>query len=202
MSDDREYFWGRLPRRTYVSRRFGPGDSLRYFTKTMEGEEVQFVTVDNQTVLRSTDGPLRREIRATVTEDGRGIKTLTIQRFSPLDHPYEKTHFSFIGDEIPKLLNFIAGIKTVPLDGGEKTYIEDDELREIILSAQGQRLILKNPALIAEIAQNAELTRDIVAVGYRRKQIALFEEMMQDLSSLTGSVRGLTHQTEIRPCPR
>jgi hypothetical protein len=180
MSDDREYFWGRLPRRTYVSSRFKTGDKLRYFTKPMEAHGVQFVTVDHQTVLRSTGGPLRKEIRATVTEDGRGIKTLTIQRFSPMEQPYEKTHFSFIGDEIPKLLNFIAGIKTVPLDGGEKTYLDDDELREIILSAQGQRLILKNPALIAEIAQNEELTRDIIAVGYRRKQLALLEEMMED----------------------
>lgn len=100
MSDDREYFWGRLPRRTYVSRRFGPGDSLRYFIKPMESEGVQFVTVDRQTVLRSSGAPLRKEIRATVTEDGRQIKTLTIQRFSPLEQPYERTHFSFIGDEM------------------------------------------------------------------------------------------------------
>jgi hypothetical protein len=180
MSDDREYFWGRLPRRIYVSRRFGTGDILRYFTKPVESDAVKFVKVDHEVVLRATGGPLRKEIRAVVTEDERQVRTLTIQRFSPMHEPYERTHFSFVGDEIRKLLNFLAGIKTVPLDGDQKTYFDDDELREIILSAQAQRLILKNPQLMAEIAQNEELSRDIVAVGYRRKQIALFEEMMRD----------------------
>jgi antiviral defense system Shedu protein SduA len=53
-------------------------------------------------------------------------------------------------------------------------------LREIILSAQAQRMILKNPQLMAEIAENEELSRDIIAVGYRRKQIERFEAMMND----------------------
>lgn len=53
MSDelDRDAFWGRSPRRNYVSRRFldARDGKLRYFYKTIEGEEnVRFATAGDE----------------------------------------------------------------------------------------------------------------------------------------------------------
>ncbi|MEK7995933.1 MAG: Shedu immune nuclease family protein [Planctomycetota bacterium] len=185
MSDDldRDAFWGRSPRRNYVSRRFHDArdGKLRYFYKAIEGEEnVCFATVGDEVVLRSVNLG-RKQIKAKVLEDDRGIKILTIQRFNALNKPHESEHFSFRGNEITTLLNFIAGIKTVPLEGEGKSYVTDEELREIVLDrGQVQRLLAKHADLIQEIVQSPELTRDLMAVGYRRTQIERYESLMAD----------------------
>jgi hypothetical protein len=54
----------------------------------------------------------RREIKATMTEDERHIQTLTIQQYSAVSGPFERTHFSFVGSEINTLLEFIIGLRT------------------------------------------------------------------------------------------
>ena len=180
MTDNREYFWGRRPNRNYVSGRFGTGTKLRYFSRTFDSDTVHFATVGDEIVIRITEVE-RKEIRATVVEDDRSIKTLTIQRFSRLGDPNSRLHFSFVGDEINKLLSFIAGIKTVPLEHDKKAYFNDDELREIVLSrGQAQRLLAQQPDLIRQIAQSPDLQRDVMAVGYRRAQIEQFKGLMQE----------------------
>jgi hypothetical protein len=185
MSDDldRDAFWGRSPRRNYVSRRFLDvrDGKLRYFYKAIEGEEnVRFATVGDEIVLRSVNLG-RKQIKAKVLEDDRDIKILTIQRYNALNEPHASEHFSFRGNEITTLLNFIAGIKTVPLEGEGKSYVTDEELREIVLDrGQVQRLLATHADLIQEIVQSPELTRDLMAVGYRRTQIERFEALMAD----------------------
>jgi hypothetical protein len=89
--------------------------------------------------------------------------------------------FSFVGSEIDTLLDFIVGIKSVQLGDPSKVHISDENLRDIILNrGQAQRLFAKNEHLFLEIAQRGDLTRDLVAIGYRRKQLEHFERLLSD----------------------
>ena len=78
-------------------------------------------------------------------------------------------------------MSFIAGIKTVTLEDGNKLQVPDDELRQIILNeGQVRRLFSDNEELLTRFVQSEDLKRDLVAVGYRRKQLDHFEQLFDD----------------------
>jgi hypothetical protein len=146
---------------------------------------LRFATVKDEVMLRQTTGG-RYEIKATFLEDDRSIRTLTIQRYNKAG-PQERQHFSFVGNEIESIINFIAGVKTVPLDDAAKVHLPDEVLREIILDqSQARRIFEKNSDLFLELAQQEDMTRDLVAVGYRRKQLKHFEALLQDEKFFAG----------------
>jgi hypothetical protein len=132
-------------------------------------------------VLRQTPAG-RYEIKATFLEDDRSIRTLTIQKYSSKSGPLDKQYFSFVGSEIETLLSFVAGVKTAPLDGAAKVHLSDERLRDIVLDqGQARRIFAKNPELFLQLAQQEDITRDLVAIGYRRKQLQRFESLLHNV---------------------
>lgn len=80
-------------------------------------------------------------------------------------------------------MNFLADVKSVPLDGAAKVHLTDEVLREIILDhGQARRIFTKNSELFLELAQHEDITRDLIAVGYRRKQLQRFEALLNDMN--------------------
>lgn len=182
--DEREGFFGRRTDKAIISKRFTSnltGEKLRIATHIVEGQTGLAVAfVKDEVVLRQTPGG-RYEIKATFLEDDRSIRTLTIQKYNSKSGPSDKYHFSFVGREIDTLLDFIAGIRTVPLEGATKVHLPDEVLRDIVLDqGQARRIFAKNPELFLQLAQQEDITRDLVAVGYRRKQLQRFESLLRD----------------------
>jgi hypothetical protein len=168
--DERKMFFERRTDKTIISKRFpsGPsGQMLRIASHIIQGQPgLKFATVKDEMVLRQTPSG-RYEIKATFVEDDRSVRTLTIQRYSNKTGPLEHQHFTFVGSEVETLLNFVAGVKSVPFDGSAKVHLTDDVLRDIILNqSQARRIFAKNSELFLELAQQEDLTRDLVAVGY------------------------------------
>jgi Shedu protein SduA, C-terminal len=181
-TDPRDIFFGRRPDKAIFSKRFADvitGQKLRIVSRVLDDKEgLRFAIVGKEIVLRTTSAG-RFQIKATVVEDDRHIKTLTLQKYSP-NRPLEQS-FSFVGPEIDTLLEFVAGIRTVPLLSADKRHISDNALKDIVLNrAQAQSLFAKHEALFMEIAQSEDLKRDLVAVGYRRKQLEKFEALLRD----------------------
>jgi hypothetical protein len=182
--DERKWFFDRRTDKTIISKRIidgSSGDGVRIATHIVDGQGgMKFAKVKDEIVLRHTPAG-RYEIKATFFEDDRSIKTLTIQKYTSKSGPLDKQHFSFVGDEIDVLMKFVAGVKTVPLDGASKVHVPDDVLRDIILDqGQARHIFSKNPDLFLDLAQHEDITRDLVAVGYRRKQLKYFESLLQD----------------------
>jgi hypothetical protein len=178
-TDPREIFFGRRTDKAIFSKQFADvisGEKLRIVSRVLDGKEgLQFAKVGEEIVLRTTSAG-RFQIKATVVEDDRHIKTLTLQRYSQ-NRPLEQS-FSFVGPEIDTLLEFVAGIQTVPLASENKVHVSDNTLKDIVLNrAQAQSLFAKHESLFTEIAQSEDLKRDLVAVGYRRKQLEKFEAL-------------------------
>ncbi|WP_247406998.1 Shedu immune nuclease family protein [Bradyrhizobium sp. 76] len=182
--DERQMFFERRTDKTIISKRFPSapsGQMLRIATHIVQGDPgLAFAQVKDEVVLRQTPSG-RYEIKATFVEDDRSVRTLTFQKYSKRTGPIEKQSFSFVGSEIATLLNFLAGLKTVPFDDGSKVHLPDDMLRDIILDqGQARRIFAKNAEVFLQLAQQEDLTRDLIAVGYRRKQLRYFERLLRD----------------------
>lgn len=197
--DDREAFFNRRTDKVIVSRSFPDnlsGKKLRIASQVVNGEQgLAVAKVLDEVVLRRTQAG-RYEIKATFVEDDRSIRTLTIQKYTKDGPVSGQHHFSFVGTEIGKFLTFIDGIENMPLDGAAKVHISDKALRELVLNQQqAKQLFSGNPELFLQLAQHENLARDLVAVGYRRGQLARFEALLTDADHFA------TEQTRLKCRP-
>lgn len=184
--DDRSYHLNKRPDKTYIGSRFKDrwGKRFRIASKVIDGDEgLKFAHQKDEIVLRTTPKQ-RHEIKATFLEDNRSIKTLTFQKFHSVSGPSSREYFSFVGNEIDTLLEFILNIRRMQFTGEGKVNIPDEELRHIILNnlnnAEARRVFADNEELFLDIAQNENLKRDLVALGYRRKQLERFKCLLFD----------------------
>jgi hypothetical protein len=71
----------------------------------------------------------------------------------------------------------------VPFKGSGAVDIADEELRRLALSKrQAQNLIEDNEELFAEVISASITKKDVVAIGYRKKQLETFRRLLEDQS--------------------
>lgn len=183
-SKERDFHFGKGTKRTFVSKRINGEDkesALRIASKVMDKmERFRLEGNEPELVIRKTPGG-RHEIKAKFFEKGREIQVLTIQKFNKRSGPSEQYYFSFVRDEIVQLLEFIANIKSFHFPNERGLNVSDDELRRLIVEGpQINRILEDNPELASALAQSELLTQDIIAIGYRRTQLRMFEKLMFD----------------------
>ena len=181
MRDEAEIHNNKLTGKTYISPRVkteqGP---LRIASKVIDSEGLHYATVKKEVVLRRTESG-RTEIIAKFMEDGRGLTVVTLQAFNGNTGNPQNTHFSFVAGEIPKLLTFFENIAAVEFKDGDKVNITDSELRKLTLSkAQASRLVSENQAVFTEAIESALTKEDVVALGYRKKQVQTFGRLLTE----------------------
>jgi hypothetical protein len=192
--DEQKWFFDRRTDKTIIGKRFiaEGGKRMRIASRIGEAEGLEFANVKEEVLLRRTPKG-RYEIKATLLEDDRAIQTLTIQRWKTKSWADPRLHFSFVNNEIDTLINFIAAIKTTPLPAdGRKVHLTDDDLYDMVLDhRQAKRLFERHSDLFREIAQREDITRDLIAVGYRRKQIERFDRLLTDPAFLASEQKRL-----------
>src|SRR5690606_30485487 len=142
--------------KTYFSPRIHAGDELRIriASKVFDGEALTYAKEKGEVVLRRTPKG-RKEVIAKFIEDDRRVGVVTIQSFNPETGGGHQTSFSFVGDEIPRLLSFFETARDFEFDSSEKVNITDDELRRLTMSrAQATVLLRDNEALFAEVMKS------------------------------------------------
>jgi len=176
------------PGKTYISpslSAFGQLDrKVRIASKVIESTDAYaFAKVKDELVLRHAEGA-ESYIKATFFEDNRRISVLNIQGYTVATDKPHNASFSFRGDEIGKLLEFIANIQSIAFNSKGHINITDEELRKITLSNhQAKNLVAENEDLFAEIIRSSITKKDIVAVGYRKKQLEIFRNLLEDPES-------------------
>ena len=131
-------------------------------------------------VLRVTPAG-RYEIVAKFFEDDRGIFTLTIQKFNKTNGPSDKWHFSFVQNEIDELISFLLNVKRIKFPNSGKLNISDDNLSALLLDpTQAIQLLAENITLFEELAESGNLKKDLIAIGFRRNQLKIFERLLND----------------------
>lgn len=155
---------------------------IRYVSKVLDSEQHQFIKEGKEIVLRVTPNA-RQEIVAKFYDDTRGIITLQIQKFSTDSGKPHNISFTFVGDEIGNLYNFIRNIPLLPIDGKGKQQIEDKYLAKVILSKdQILKFILEQPEIISELVNELQKNNinqnDIKGLGHRKEQLEVFKNML------------------------
>ena len=174
------------PGKTYISPRldsFGsPERKVRIATKLIEQPSTYaFATIKNELVLRQKEDA-KTCITAKFFEDDRRIFVLSIQGYTIATGKPHNASFAFIGDEIGKLVEFLNHIHTMPLKSSGPLKITDENLRRVVLSnLQVRALFQDNEELFAEVVRSEITKEDVVAVGYRKRQLQVFQRLLGDL---------------------
>lgn len=164
---------------------------FRIVSKIIETtEDHHFIKEGRQIALRVTPGG-RQEIKAKFYEDTRGITTLTIQKFTTETGAPHNTYFTFQGDEILTLFNFIRNIGLLPISNSYREKFDDSILKEIVLTKeQTIDLILKNPEIINEIVKHDITADDIQNLAHRKKQLEIFRQLLEDETFFENTKKG------------
>lgn len=180
--DDYSFVHTRTPGKVIISRSFRTEHgNARFASEVVEGAEgLEYATEREEVVLRRTPAG-RYEIKAKFLEDDRRVLSLVIQRFGWGIYPNEAKAVSLHGAEIDRLLKLILGVKTVSLEDSGKRHIPPEQLQDIILNeAQARTLLQGHEELFASLMESEHLQRDLVAIGYRRKELSHFEQLLAD----------------------
>ena len=192
MTDQFEIHSNKRTDRTYISpaietKNLITGDirKIRIVSKVIDSpEEHSFAKIKDELVIRVTPQQ-REELIAKFYEDDRGVFVLTFQKFTKKTGNPQSVYFSFIGDEINKIVDFIQSIDDLPLENQASSKIEDINLKGIMLSReQAQKLMRDNQDILIEFLKNDITKSDIVTLGYRKKQLLNFEKLLNDKAFL------------------
>lgn len=154
---------------------------VRIASKAIDSTDVYaFAKVKSELILRHAEGA-KTSIKATFFEDNRKISRLNIQGYTVATDKPHNASFSFNSEELRNLLEFIGNIQSVVLNSKSSINITDEELRKIVLSNnQAKSLVAENEDLIVAAISSSVTKKDIVAVGYRKKQLETFSKLLED----------------------
>jgi len=160
-----------------VSMKFGDSANHKMSKRieTKDGIEIHLKETETKT----------QEIKAYFYEDTRNIKTLTIQRWMTKTGNAHKESMVLYGEQLDLLLKFIQSLKGVPLNGKGKVIIPlDIALSKInepnVTDENVLNYLENNPTLINKIVENDLTENDVVSIGYRKKQLEIFERMLEN----------------------
>ena len=183
--NDRIYLSKSLSKKQYTKNDAGEIEEFerpfRIVSKVIDGvESHQFFKDGKQVSLRITDGQ-RQEIKAKFYEDTRGISTLQIQKYTVESGSPHSVYFTFIGNEISVLFNFLRNIEILPIENESSAKLDDRFVENIVLTKeQALQLLNEQPELLEEIAKHDITAKDVATLGHRRKQLAEFENLLND----------------------
>ena len=167
--------------KTYVSPSFPTlsGKRLRIANKVIDaGAGYEFATVNDEIVLRQTPAG-RVQITAKFIVDDRYFQTVTLQKFTGKGPA--KEYFTFLPSEVATLLKFLTNLKRINFPNEGKVNITDADLEEFLLSTdQVHRLATNNPKLLAALARTEITSEDIVALGFRKRQLEMFRRLLTE----------------------
>ncbi len=156
---------------------------IRIISKVFEGENHVFAKEGKELVIRVSPTE-RQEVVAKFYEDSRRIFTLQFQRYTTKNGNPHQVSFSFVGEEINRLFNFIRNIAIIPITGSESRKFDDAYLEEIILSKdQFATLLYRNPEvmeIVNEIQRSDLKFNDVVTLGYRKEQLQKYDQLLHD----------------------
>ena len=156
--------------------------NIRIVSKVIDSkEQYTFAKVKNEVVLRKTTGG-RQELIAKLVEDSKDVFVLTFQKFTSETGMPHKASFSFVGNEIGQLFNFLKTLNLIPFDKPTSSNIQDTELARLLPSKENiKKFVLDNEEIISEVLKNELTKEDIVTLGYRKKQLEIFDKMLNDI---------------------
>lgn len=183
--EDKYYALKRVLGKIYFTGNFehkNEGLKKRYAHKILDHKQNEYLLQSEEGLGISYSG--LRQLKALFYEDSRKIEKLIIQEFGVKDNPLENTFkkASFTGKEVERLYFFLKGIKEADFPNENKFNVKDAELAKMLLDAkQTSRLVQDNLELIQDALKNNITTKDLINFGYRKGQLNIFQNLVNDL---------------------
>lgn len=191
-NNEYKYHKGKVPDKTYISKRIESKSPevengviidkitpIRYASKVIDSEnEFGFFIEKKEVKLRITPNG-RQEITAKFLENERGIYILNIQKFTTESGSPHKVYFSFRGNEIKSLVDFIKSIKELNIEDKNGFSIKDDDLKKLTLTKeQAYKIYKDNETLFKEVLNENITQDDILNLVYKKEQLDYFEKLL------------------------
>lgn len=187
MTDDADFIEKKRSDRIYLSKTFQVGinkeHEARYITRVFdEADRSAFDTVDGEIIIRATHND-KVQVKAVVTSDDHKIRQLTLQSFRIYKdgaRPNEQYGINLRGDEIARLLQFAELVTKLEVTTPGRLRIDEEALSQFDIDDAARAWLQRNPDVVREIVEHQVVSRDVVAVAYRRKQLEAFDRLLHD----------------------
>lgn len=140
----------------------------------------KMATVKGKGVLRETPAG-RRNLRATFLETDRRVGSLDIDHYTEGTRNLHPTgSVTLHGREIDVLLDFIDVVKRAKLPTNSRLAVEPGALEHphFIRDSEVTAALRNKPELLREVLENPNLNEDLKAIGYWRKSLNEFENLL------------------------
>ena len=199
IEEDYDSYKNPIPGKTYVSPPLTDsltGNRIRIVTRgIMPGKSYEVAEIKKEIVLRETEGG-KKIIKATVFEDSRRIKTLSIQDYTPKTGKPHKNGHAFVGEEITKLADLLRDVQIMHFGSEKYQRLSDIDIEHMAFSESQAEIIVKNdPELFTSIVQSKVSSKDIIAVAYRKKQLDIFYDLLSTSNREDNCIDEKTWQT-------
>jgi hypothetical protein len=181
-----DYFDKKRSDRVYISKSFKGYDltndrTIRIASKIIESDDQQEIAIiRNELVVRTTQGG-KQEVKVIFYDDTRSIHKVIFQRFTVKNGKPHKQSFSFTLSEFQKIIDLLRTIETVPFDSEGKLRLDDSVIQSIFMDDEQKRKYLtSNIDILEEVARNSITKKDIIALGYRKQQLDVFNKLLND----------------------
>jgi len=132
--DDYDFFKLRKEAKTYISKVFAyngrSAERIRHVRMVHEGSDsLLFGEIEGAMCLRLNGEKRKTQVTALVTQDDKQVRRITLQTFQSRAgesiQGYEKSEFTFRGDEFARLQAFLSQIEFIDLSNEDNFQIED-----------------------------------------------------------------------------
>ena len=189
-STETYYAQQRSPDSTYLSRSFpfnrpnssDAGQPARFVHKVFDNEEERTAEFEgSEWVIRERPGG-RVQLKLLVVREAGNVKELWIQRV-PAQGSNSQTilALNIRSPDIQKLIDLIKSLDYLPIEGEATTRVDDDLIHQVLHDPSSLQTAYRSHSRQFRnlISDDASAT-DVVALAYRRQQVALFERYLDD----------------------
>lgn len=203
LESDYDTYKNPLEGKSYISPEmkngFGEAKPIRIITRGIDHQETYKMYNEKSEILLRQTPAGKNIISAKVfvgEKDGNNVPyILNIQEYTANTGNPHKLGFAFVGEEITKLYNFIRDIQTMRFGSERYQKISDNDIEHLYLSdEQAVKLMEGNRELFKKVVSSKLTSDDIVAIGYRKKQLEYFEKLLSD-EKYFNHVKDQTHYT-------
>lgn len=158
-----------------------PIRNIRIASKMIETKELHtFIKENNELKLRITPNN-KQQITAKFYEDTRKIFTLQFQRYTEKTGNPHEISFSFSGEEISVLINFLKAIPHLKLPESDGIHINDADLDNLVLNKEeALKILTDHKEVFLEVVNNDISLLDLISLNHKKSQLQKFEKLLYD----------------------
>ncbi|MEV8375190.1 Shedu immune nuclease family protein [Kribbella sp. NPDC056861] len=185
---DADFALARLTTRTYIGRSFPLrfdtsrdfGQPARYVNKVFDEEPLDVGEFEWEVVTLSESA--RTQVRLMLAREQGVVRQMVVQKVKTTRSVAKlETILKLNRDQTGRFINTIKLLDQVPIEGDDRTVVDDDILRAVIEDPHGiEELYRQERGQLTQLIQNDSSARDVIALAHRREELANFRMLLDE----------------------